>query len=79
MLFQFQNFLNLAILVREKMGKDGANSRKNVNNKKTCQKIGIEILNFFLLFLTSKSLKLILVITTLNTQKIPKSNILENK
>jgi len=69
----------LAILVREKMGKNGANSRKNVNNKKTCQKIGIEILNFFLLFLTSKSLKLILVITTLNTQKIPKSNILENK
>jgi hypothetical protein len=79
MLFQFQNSLNLAILVREKMGKDGANSRKNVNNKKTCQKIGIEILNFFLLFLMSKSLKLILVITTLNTQKIPKSNILENK
>jgi hypothetical protein len=37
------NFLNLAILVGEKMGKISANSRINVNNKKLAKKLGLKI------------------------------------
>jgi hypothetical protein len=33
----------LAILIGEKNGKNSANSRKNVNNKKLARKLGLEI------------------------------------
>ncbi len=47
MFFQFQIFLTWQFLLGKKWEKMVPNSRKNVNNKKTCQKIGIENLNFF--------------------------------
>jgi hypothetical protein len=66
-MFLVSNFLNLAILVGEKMGKISANSRINVNNKKLAKKIGIENLKKIMLLLMSKIFKLILIIPTLNT------------
>jgi hypothetical protein len=42
------------------------NSRKNVNNKKNYQKLEIKNFKEKMLLLTSKSLKVILIIPTLN-------------
>jgi hypothetical protein len=56
------NFPNLAIFVGKKMGKNGENSTKNVNNK-----IIAKNLKGKRLFLMNKNLKLILIISTLNT------------
>jgi predicted oxidoreductase len=46
--------------------KTSANSRKNANNKKKIQNIGIKNFKVKMLSLMNKSLKLILIISALN-------------
>jgi hypothetical protein len=63
--FLVLNFINLAILVGEKNGKNSVNSRENGNKKKSCQKL--EIKNLKKNILMNKFLKIIIIIPTLNT------------
>jgi hypothetical protein len=50
-----------------KNGKNSANSRKNVNNKKSCKKFEITNLKEKRLLLMNKNLKVFVIIPTLNT------------
>jgi hypothetical protein len=53
------------------MEKISANSRKNVNNKKIAKTLRSQFSKKKRLLLMNKSLKIILIILTLNTLKIP--------
>jgi hypothetical protein len=65
MFFQVSNFPNLELLLNF-FGNSNANSRKNVNNKNNWQKLEIKFFEEKRLLLMNKSLKLILIIPTLN-------------
>ncbi len=61
----FKIFLTWQFLLGKKWT-NSENSRKNVNNKKNYQKLEIKNFKEKMLLLTSKSLKVILIIPTLN-------------
>jgi hypothetical protein len=67
MFFQFEIFLTWQFLLR-KIWKNSANSKKNVNNKTLAKKLELEIWKKKNVTPnSSKNLKLILIIPTLNT------------
>jgi len=65
-------FFNLIIVIGEKMEKI---VKKNINNKKLAKQFRIRNLKTIMLLLMNKTLKVILIILTLNRLKNPTSNL----
>jgi len=68
-------FFNLIIVIGEKMEKI---VKKNINNKKLAKQFRIRNLKTIMLLLMNKTLKVILIILTLNRLKNPTSNLFKN-